>query len=138
MSRPAPADVSHLLMAHYINPDSETTRYVPRRVFMDWWRSRPFTVLCTFQDTDRPKKWLVSRELLGEGLYGPAGAGDAQLFPSLDHPGCVELVLSSPYGRAGVLFARSALHQFLTATYELVPVGAEVLPQSWFEQVTRS
>lgn len=133
-------DVSHLVLAHYIFPakDSAEVRYVPMRVFLDWSRERPFAVLCTFQDQRGPKEWLISRELLAEGLYAPTGVGDVSLFPSLEQLGSVELVLDSPSGRCGVLFTRLALYRFLKETYELVPAGSESMPDAWFEELIGS
>ena len=139
MSRPVP-DVSHLVLAHYLIPieDSVKTVAKPRRVFLDWWVDRPFTVQFEFQDTDGWRTWLVSRELLAAGLEGPAGVGDVQLFPSLDQADCTELVLSCPAGQLGALFTQAALSRFLEETYGHVPAGCEVLPESWFEELIRS
>ena len=49
---------------------------------------QPFTVTAAFQ-TERGRwvEWAFSRDLLVEGLRGPAGVGDVRLHPETEAPG---------------------------------------------------
>lgn len=72
-------------------------------------------------------EWLFARELLADGLTGPAGLGDVHLYPhlSLDGLETVRLELSAPDGQAVLEMPAGEVAQFLDATYQVVPLGAE-------------
>lgn len=71
-------------------------------------------------------EWTFARALLTDGVTHPAGEGDVQVWPS--HSGgrpVVCLSLSSPSGRALFEVPLTALVEFLTKTYAVVPTGSE-------------
>jgi hypothetical protein len=69
--------------------------------------------------------WLVARDLLAEGLYLPAGIGDVHVRPHQRDWETTVLVLNSQDGRAEFELDTDALSNFLQATYEHIPPGAE-------------
>lgn len=89
---------------------------------------QPFTVIAAFQtDRDRWVEWAFSRELLVEGLTGPAGVGDVRLRPEEAERGLHMMVveIESPEGYARLEMDLEGVAGFLGATEELVPLGAE-------------
>jgi hypothetical protein len=67
--------------------------------------------------------WTFARALLDEGLRGPAGGGDVQLWPCGRQETVVEF--HSPYGLALLKFDTAALRRFLLRTYAVVAPGGE-------------
>lgn len=64
----------------------------------------------------RAVTWEIGRDLLADGLdRGTAGLGDVSVLPCLDEPHCIELVLSSPSGRAALIIEREDLNMYLLA-----------------------
>jgi sporulation and cell division protein SsgA len=88
---------------------------------------QPFTVTAAFQtERDRWVEWAFSRELLGEGLRGPAGVGDVRLHPEADTGLTVLVVeIESPEGYAELELEHAGVASFLAATEQIVPFGAE-------------
>ena len=71
-------------------------------------------------------EWTFARSLLSEGMAGPAGDGDVQVWPSRSTAGPVTcLSLSSPSGRALFEVPLPELSGFLAETYRAVPAGTE-------------
>ncbi|MCU1691940.1 MAG: regulator [Frankiales bacterium] len=66
-------------------------------------------------------EWLFSRSLLTEGLLAPAGEGDVRVRV-VGREVAVELA-----GSASVLLPLEGLVEFLAASYDVVPTGAEEL-----------
>lgn len=88
---------------------------------------QPFTVTAAFQtDRNRWVEWAFSRDLLVEGLRGPAGVGDVRLHPEAED-GLTALVveIESPEGYAELELEHASVSSFLAATAEIVPFGAE-------------
>jgi hypothetical protein len=88
---------------------------------------QPFTVTAAFQtDRDRWVEWAFSRDLLVDGLRGPAGVGDVRLHPE-DEDGLSVIVveIESPEGYAELELDHTAVANFLAATGEIVPIGEE-------------
>jgi hypothetical protein len=88
---------------------------------------QPFTVTAAFQtDRDRWVEWVFSRELLVEGLDGPAGVGDVRMRPEAER-GLTMLVveIESPEGYAKLELDHDGVAEFLTGTEQLVPLGEE-------------
>jgi hypothetical protein len=70
--------------------------------------------------------WSFARELLVNGLDGPAGIGDVRVWPWTSQRGdFVALMLSSPDGNALLEVPRSILVRFLRRTHVAVPSGHE-------------
>ena len=75
---------------------------------------------------DEIVEWTFARSLLGDGVTGASGDGDVQVWPSSSGGDAVVcLSLSSPSGRALFEVPLRALADFLTRTYDAVPVGNE-------------
>lgn len=73
-------------------------------------------------------EWTFARQLLTDGVSGPVGEGDVQVWPTAagtGSPAIVCLSLSSPSGRALFEVPLAELVEFLGQTYEAVPTGAE-------------
>lgn len=71
-------------------------------------------------------EWVFARALLTDGVAGPVGEGDVQVWPSHTHGRPVVcLSLSSPSGRALFEVPLPELVEFLTRTYDAVPTGSE-------------
>lgn len=71
-------------------------------------------------------EWTFARQLLTDGVAGPVGEGDVQVWPSTSSGSPVVcLALSSPSGKA--LFEMPLPHvvDFLGRTYTAVPTGEE-------------
>ena len=87
----------------------------------------PFAVRLTFppevglDGTERT--WTFARELLGEGLLAPTGAGDVHVWPYGPHRTMVEL--HGPEGAAMIRLSSPQLRAFLHRSYAAVPAGAE-------------
>ncbi len=88
---------------------------------------QPFTVTAAFQ-TERGRwvEWAFSRDLLVEGLRGPAGVGDIRLHPETDTGITLLIVeIESPEGYAELELEHEGAADFLAATAEIVPIGEE-------------
>ena len=89
----------------------------------------PYAVQLVFGQTGEDVCWLVSRDLLLDGLTQPSGEGDILLWPSIDDCGCAAVVLElcSPDGRLVMQLSSRDLGAFLARTLLLVPQGTERL-----------
>lgn len=71
-------------------------------------------------------EWTFARQLLTDGVAGPVGDGDVQVWPSRIGPAAVVcLSLCSPSGKALFEVPLGELIEFLTQTYLAVPTGSE-------------
>jgi hypothetical protein len=72
-------------------------------------------------------RWTFARDLLIEGLDGPAGIGDVQVWPTVDARGLATTVvaLSSPDGVALLEGPTRPLAMFVARMLDTVPLGAE-------------
>ena len=88
---------------------------------------QPFTVTAAFQtERDRWVEWAFSRDLLVEGVCGPAGVGDVRLHPETDNGLTLLIVeIESPEGYAELELDHAGVSSFLAATEEVVPIGEE-------------
>jgi len=89
--------------------------------------SEPFAVNIAFR-TERGKwvEWTFARDLLVAGLTEPAGIGDVRVRPDLaTEEDIVILEIESPDGYALVEVEREDVEQFLDASAQVVPFGAE-------------
>ncbi|MET9776242.1 SsgA family sporulation/cell division regulator [Streptomyces sp. NPDC006367] len=87
----------------------------------------PLCVKVTFDlggDHD-PVVWTIGRELLRDGLSGPAGLGDVQIGPTGLDSRTLSLRLHSPDGTAEFTVPGQALADFLRRTAKAVPYGRE-------------
>jgi hypothetical protein len=86
------------------------------KVRVSWSPGDPFAVALRFmvgRDEDGDVVWVLSRTVLAQGLWHPAGMGDVHVHPD----GCsVLLWLGSPSGRAVFVFDAGELADFLACT----------------------
>jgi hypothetical protein len=87
----------------------------------------PFAVTLVIQTRgDQCVDWVLARDLLVDGLTGPAGLGDVRVRPARMDEWDVALVeIRSPDGRALLEVDRDLLQQFVDATIEMIPLGSE-------------
>lgn len=70
--------------------------------------------------------WTFARSLLSDGLIGPVGAGDVEVWPGASGDERVLcLSLTSPCGSALFEAPVEGLETFLAQTYRAVPAGTE-------------
>ena len=70
--------------------------------------------------------WNFSRDLLSAGTRAAAGEGDIRISPHrVGGVARIRLDLSTPSGQATLEASLAEVVEFLTASYELVPSGAE-------------
>jgi hypothetical protein len=90
--------------------------------------SDPFAVTLAVRTRhDRWVDWLVARELVVEGLAGPAGLGDIRMSPQeVQGYEVVEIEIRSTDGRAVLEVDRDLLRHFVESSIELVALGEEI------------
>jgi hypothetical protein len=109
-----------------IAPDSPV---VPVNVDLRYSSRDPYAVQASFRTGGNTAvDWVFARDLLHDGLIGPAGTGDVRVQPM--GPGRVQLELSSPSGHAVFTTCAHTLGDFLRRTYEAVPPNTEY---SWLD-----
>lgn len=87
----------------------------------------PYAIRMAFHvGADEPVEWIFSRELLAEGIDGPAGEGDVHVWPGTDHGlGILHVALSSPFGHAHFEAPMISISEFLARTFAVIPAGQE-------------
>jgi hypothetical protein len=106
-----------------IGPDASA---VPVNVELTYSSRDPYAVQATFRTgTTTAVEWVFARDLLHDGLIGPAGNGDVRVQPMPLNPGRVQLELSSPSGHAVFTTCADTLGDFLHRTYRAVPADTE-------------
>jgi hypothetical protein len=103
-------------------------------VELGWRESDPYAVEVLFligADGSEDVPWLVDRGLLARGLHTASGVGDVHIRPGGSCECCGDditvIELDAPSGSAEVEFSTTDLSQFLEATYDQLPPGAESL-----------
>ncbi len=117
--------VSHHLALHLLGRDGHV---LPLGVELYYDVTDPLAVTALFDDGgEQPIRWVFARDLLAEGLVQRSGAGDVVVWPANDANGLpvVHLRLCSPHGDALLEAAADQVENFLSATWHLVPLGAE-------------
>lgn len=98
----------------------------PLRAELRFDSREPYAVTISFEATgDEPVEWLLARELLAEGLRGPAGEGDIRLRPATEDPAAVLVDLRGRHGWMELVAPRGELVGFLACAHVLVPPGRE-------------
>ncbi len=87
----------------------------------------PWAVTMTLSTLAGPVEWTFARDLLIEGQYEPTGDGDVHVWPCLSACGeaVVIVELDSPSGESLLQFPTRAVQDFVYASLETVPQGAE-------------
>jgi hypothetical protein len=124
---PHPVTVCSELQLRLVVPGATP---LPVRASLSFDISDPYAVCIAFHTGTGERldtvPWTFARQLLTDGIIGPVGQGDVQLWPSTrGGEAIVYLSLSSPSGRAMFELPVRELVAFLTMTYEAVPTGGE-------------
>lgn len=129
MTVPRHTRIRSQLHLRLILPD-ETV--LPVSASLEYETSDPYAVQVTFHTggaaDDCAVVWTFARQLIIDGLDGPAGLGDVRVWPVPDdRHSCtsIALALCSPSGEALFEISREAVSAFLRRTYEEVPLGFE-------------
>jgi hypothetical protein len=114
----------------------------------------PYAIQIAFHvGTDEPVEWTLARDLLEAALHSREGIGDVQAWPSVatgdpdagegdagegDAAGTriLNIVMTSPFGRAQFEAPAATVASFLHRTYEIVPVGEESLFMDFDAELT--
>jgi hypothetical protein len=92
------------------------------RVTLEWDPEAPLEVLFRFPQPN--PVWLVSRDLLAEGLTCHTGLGDVEVSPY--SPDGVQLTLCGKQFTVVLRVSRRMLRRFLESTFVACPAGQEV------------
>ncbi|MGW7044126.1 SsgA family sporulation/cell division regulator [Streptomyces avermitilis] len=90
--------------------------------------SDPYSVRAAFTvvGSDETVQWIIGRDLLADGLEGPAGEGDIRVWPAEEHGVCdLYILLNPPAGAALLKAPTQEIKAFLQETEAVVPRGAE-------------
>lgn len=110
-----------------IGPDAP----VPVKVDLSYYSHDPYAVQASFRTGNGSAvDWVFARDLLHDGLIGPAGTGDVRVRPVPGRPSRVLVELSSPSGQATFTTCAHTLDEFLHRTFDAVPGGTEY---SWLD-----
>jgi hypothetical protein len=102
---------------------SPSGRPVPMTVELGYRADDPHAVSLTFRTGRDSTVWLVSRDLLADGLITVSGAGDVRVRP---HNGTTAVLELQSDESQAVFHVRSAeLQEFLNSTYDVVAPGRE-------------
>lgn len=104
------------------------TNVLKARMMYD--RSDPLVVLMQVYCVHGPVTWLISRDLLRDGMTHPVGDGDVHVSTD-EATGLVSLELSSPSGHAVVAFEAKAITDLLDASARVVMWGDEFRNVDW-------
>jgi Streptomyces sporulation and cell division protein, SsgA len=113
---------------------------VPLMASLHYTGQDPYAIRIAFHvGTDEPVEWTLARDLLAAAMHSRAGIGDVQAWPSAvpedsaaedgiaTGTGILNIVMTSPFGRAQFEAPAGAVASFLHRTYQIVPVGDEGL-----------
>jgi len=119
-----PSSISHQLQMEIIGETSETTTFTAE---WSYTTSRPLEVTATFPAQPESVTWTFSRDMLADGLREPSGHGDIVVWPEHadDTEPMVRIWLRTPGGDAELRAAIADMNRFLTATWQIIPAGAE-------------
>jgi len=104
---------------------------VPLVASVDYCADDPYAIKMAFHvGTDEPVEWIFARELLAQGLEGPAGEGDVKVWPEAvadeaENSDILNIALSSPFGEAHFEASLSAMAEFVKSSYRIIPAGSE-------------
>ncbi|MEU3646101.1 SsgA family sporulation/cell division regulator [Lentzea sp. NPDC034063] len=98
-------------------------RPLPVEVELGYRADDPHAVTMTFRMGRQETVWLVSRDLLADGLITTSGAGDVTLRPHNSTTAVLEL--RSDVSHAVFHVQSSEMQEFLNSTYDVVAPGRE-------------
>ncbi|MFI6099092.1 SsgA family sporulation/cell division regulator [Lentzea sp. NPDC051213] len=111
----------------FVRPNGTTAPVETELVYQS---DDPFAVTMNFHAGGAVATWIMGRDLLAEGLGGPAGAGDVRMRPYAGRVLVLELV--SDRHLTVFRLPLATLRKFLDATYRLVAPGTEVFDADAF------
>ena len=115
-------DTTALDLELVVNTDKSVTVLA----LLDYSAHEPYSVRATFRTSEGDVNWVFARDILADGIRGPAGDGDIAVWPSqTDNADVFCLSLSSPSGQALMEGSRAEVEEFLMRTYTVVPAGSE-------------
>jgi hypothetical protein len=119
--------VSAELPLRLVTPPQATT---PLTGSLHYTRRDPYAIRITFRTgLEQPVEWTFARDLLSQGIHGPQGIGDVQVWPSPGpadgDPGILTIELTSPHGQARIQTPAGQVTDFLHRAYQIVPDGQE-------------
>jgi hypothetical protein len=113
---------------------------VPLMASLHYTALDPYAIRIAFHvGTDEPVEWTLARDLLAAALHSREGIGDVQAWPSavpVDSAAAegiaaersvLNIVMTSPFGRAQFEAPAAGVAAFLNRTYKIVAVGDESL-----------
>ncbi|MEV7077910.1 SsgA family sporulation/cell division regulator [Streptomyces sp. NPDC093516] len=123
-----------LEITHWVTPELDLPLYC--EFVYDSQDPLAVTVVLDTQGV-RPVTWVLSRDLLSEGMTARAGTGDVVLWPLIDHDGESSSFCLRVGSGPTVLFEVPAepVASWLARTYDMVPCGAELDGVDWDELV---
>jgi hypothetical protein len=100
---------------------------VPLVASVDYCADDPYAIKMAFHvGTDEPVEWIFARELLAQGLAGPAGDGDVKVWPEgSQNSDILNVALASPFGEAHFQASLSEVAEFVKSSYQIIPEGSE-------------
>ncbi|MGW1544652.1 SsgA family sporulation/cell division regulator [Streptomyces sp. NPDC002309] len=105
------------------------TESVPLRMRLRYASDDPYALRATFADAEggASVEWVLSRDVIAEGLAHHAGQGDVRVWPAAVGPGrdVVYIALNSPAGSALLEAPLRDLRSFVDRTRAMVPPGTE-------------
>ena len=118
-------DVTTVIHAHLILSNSMTTDVA---IELGYRAADPYAVQANFTANGSTTKWLLARDLFGQGLVATqdAGAGEGNVCIWRDEdPDYVLITLTGAPGTALLAAPAEPIERFVNATHKLVPFGSE-------------
>ncbi|MGW6961107.1 SsgA family sporulation/cell division regulator [Streptomyces chartreusis] len=128
---PAPAPRILCRCEGFVSPDASIT--VPVDLAFHYSAADPYAVrMVVHTGATPPVEWVFARDLLREGILGPAGLADVQVWPASRGPrhsgnggDTVNIRLSTPAGTTVLSAPAAPLRRFLDRTLDEVAAGDE-------------
>lgn len=104
-----------------------------RTITLTYRVSDPFAVELDVPDGAISVVWLISRELLTEGMNHGIGPGDVYITPAVKDDAVIWIALFDPEGSGSchLAFKRADLERFLDDSDAMVPAGTEATRINW-------
>lgn len=125
--RTPPTTVTAELGLRLVLPDSPS---LPVLATLRYDAADPYAIcVCFHTGADGSAvEWSFARQLLTDGVHRPCGDGDVRVWPKTrDGRRLVSLALTSPSGSALFETPLADVVEFLTRSYDAVPIGSESL-----------
>jgi hypothetical protein len=122
---------NHTEITATVTFDLVTVHPVPVEVELRYDTRDPFAVYALFEpEGARAVQWILSRDMLADGLIVRTGEGDVRMWPAPDDAEMVLVEFVTPKGQARFEAVAQDIADFLDTTYEVVLPGDE---EQWFD-----